>query len=155
MPRRGRPSKYSEEVADEICLRMSEGESLRSICRDDAMPGKATVMGWLGSNEAFSDQYARAREAQADHFADEILEISDDGSNDWMERSDKDGESSGWQINGEHIQRSRLRVDSRKWLMARMAPRRYGDKVAMEHTGPEGGPLSIQIVRYGDGDGPE
>ena len=144
----GRPSKYSEDLAAQICLRLSEGESLRAICRDDAMPDKATVFRWLADEkrQSFRDQYARARDAQTDHFADEILEIADDGSNDWMERFDKDGEKSGWQLNGEHVQRSRVRIDTRKWLMARMSPRKYGDRVAMEHSGPDGGPIEHDFV---------
>ena len=146
MPNRGRPSKYTEEVADEICRRLSEGESLRAICRDDAMPEESTVRNWVVTDhEGFFAQYARAREAQADYWGDEIIEIADDGSNDYM------ATEHGEKLDSEHVQRSRLRVDTRKWLMARMAPKKYGDKVAMEHSGAGGGPLTVQIVRFGDG----
>ncbi len=124
----GRPSMYSEALTAEICRRMMEGESLRSICRDEAMPSKVSVLKWLEVHEEFVSQYARAREMQADHMADEILEIADDGTNDWMERAAKGGETVTVP-DQEHIQRSRLRVDARKWLMARMAPKKYGDKV--------------------------
>lgn len=129
-----RPTDYNQEIVANICERLSLGESLREICRDDNMPGKSTVMRWLHAHEEFRDQYARAREAQAEHWADEIIEISDDGSNDWETRQSKDG-SSYEAVNAEVINRSRLRVDTRKWLMARMAPKKYGDKVTQAHEG--------------------
>lgn len=128
--KKGRPSTFSTAVASAICDRLTNGESLREICRSEGMPDKSTVMRWLGTNEEFRDQYARAREAQADHFADEILEIADDGSNDWMER--KQGEETVTVVDHEHISRSKLRVDARKWLMSKMAPKKYGDRLALE-----------------------
>ena len=87
----GRPSIFTDDLAATICQRIADGESLRSVCRDDDMPAKSTVLKWLGENDGFSAHYARARTAQADHFADEIIEIADDGSNDWMQRKRKDG----------------------------------------------------------------
>lgn len=130
----GRPSEYTTEIASEICERLAAGESLRAICRDDGMPSEAAVRGWVIDNrEGFAAQYARAREAQAHSIAEELLEISDDGSNDWMERSGKDGEA-GWQLNGEHVQRSRLRADTRKWLLSKMLPKVYGDKLTLDAT---------------------
>lgn len=137
----GRPSTYNEEIVATICERLAEGESLRRICADEGMPAKSTVMLWLAQHEAFSDQYARAREAQADYLAEDLLEIADDGRNDWMATQVGDGVTA-YQANGEHIQRSRLRVDARKWLIAKMAPKKYGDRVTQEHTGPGGeGPV--------------
>lgn len=138
----GRPSLYGVEVAQQICGRLIEGESLRSICRDDAMPCLSTVMLWLTQHAEFSEQYALARERQADTLADEIQEIADDGRNDWMERhGDKD---SGWIANGEHINRSRLRVDTRKWIASKLKPKKYGDRLAL--GGPEGGAIPIAVV---------
>jgi hypothetical protein len=95
------------------------------------MPGKATVFRWLGVHEAFRDQYARAREAQADTLADEMLDIADDGDNDWMERKGEDGQSLGWRENGEAIGRSKLRLDTRKWIASKLKPKKYGDKLAL------------------------
>lgn len=141
----GRPSDYSVEITTAICVRLGLGESLREICRDDEMPDKSTVMRWLASHAEFRDQYASAREAQADYYAEEIIEISDDGTNDWMERQRGDGETEEVE-NKDVLARSRLRVDTRKWLMARMAPKKYGDKVTQEHTGPDGGPVQIQRI---------
>jgi hypothetical protein len=135
----GRPSVYTEEIAAEICSRIAAGETLNQISRDERMPPRTTVLGWvLDDREGFSDRYARARDMQFEAWADEITEISDDGTNDWMERENKDG-SSTTVLNGEHVQRSRLRVDSRKWLLSKLKPERYGDKLAV--TGPNGGAI--------------
>lgn len=138
----GRPSDYSVEMATAICERLSLGESLRQICADEDMPGKTTVMRWLAAHAEFRDQYAHAREAQADYWAEEIVEIADDGSNDTY--TDKDGNE---RTDQEVIARSRLRVDTRKWLMARMAPKKYGDKITQEHTGQDGGPLVVSWLK--------
>jgi len=133
-----RPSDYSPELTAVMCARMAEGVSLRSICLADDMPDKATVFRWLAAHKEFRDQYARAREARADAMAEEILEISDDDRDD----SITDPESGATRLNAEFVARSRLKVDTRKWLMARMAPKVYGDKVTQELQGPEGGPVS-------------
>lgn len=94
----------------------------------------------------FLKQYARAKEESADAMAEEMLDIADDGTNDWMARSEQRG--GGYELNGEHIQRSRVRIDTRKWLASKLKPKKYGEKV--EHTGPDGGPVQISIVKYGD-----
>ncbi|KRR21895.1 hypothetical protein [Bradyrhizobium retamae] len=133
----GRPSDYSPELVAVICARMAEGVSLRSICLADDMPDKATVFRWLAAHKEFRDQYARAREARADAMAEEILEISDDDSDDAI----TDPETGATRINAEFVARSRLKVDTRKWLMARMAPKVYGDKVTQELQGPDGGAI--------------
>ena len=124
----GRPSDYTDAIADTICERLADGESLRSICSEDEMPDKSTVMRWLNKHEAFCDQYARAREVQADSLFDEILDIADDGSNDWMERKDADDANIGWRENGEALRRSALRVDARKWMAGKLQPKKYSDK---------------------------
>lgn len=144
----GRPSDYTPEIATEICHRIAEGRSLRSICRDDDdMPGMRTVFQWLAAHEEFAQQYARAREAQADAIVEETLEIADDGSNDWMERRSEAekgaGINNGWVLNGEHVQRSKLRCEQRRWWAGKIAPKKYGDKVTQELTGPNGGPVQI------------
>lgn len=113
----GRPSVYSEEIAQDILCRLMDGQSLRKICQDDAMPARSTVHLWLANDEAFSDRYARARDAQADTLADEILDISD-------------GENAA-----ADPQRDRLRVDARKWLAGKLRPKVYGDKQQVEHSG--------------------
>lgn len=142
----GRPTTFTQEIADAVCRKMAEGLSLREICRADDMPPESTVRNWaIEDREGFSAQYARAREAQVDRWAEEILEISDDGSNDWMERQNKDG-STFQVVDHEHIARSKLRADTRKWLMSKIAPKKYGDKVMNEHSGPDGGPIKTERV---------
>ena len=125
-PKTGRPSLYTESLAAEICRRLAEGETLRSVCRDKAMPDKATILRWLADKKKadFREQYVYAREMQADALFDEALEIADDASGDWTE--DKDGKKV---VDHENIQRSRLRVDTRKWAAGKMAPKKYGDKL--------------------------
>lgn len=123
----GRPSEFTEAMADAICEKIAEGESLRAICRDAEMPAKSTVFKWLTQQQTFADQYAHAREAQADALADEICDIADDGSNDWMERRREDG-SVDDVVNHEHITRSKLRVDARKWVAAKLKPKKYGER---------------------------
>ena len=138
----GRPTDYNQDLSDKICERIADGESLRTICSDDDMPNKATVFRWLAKFPAFSDQYARARDTQAETIVDEILNIADDGTNDWMERRNGDGENIGWQENGEALRRSVLRIDARKWMAGKLKPKKYGDKV--QHTGADGeGPVQV------------
>jgi len=136
----GRPSIYSQKLADVICARLAEGESLRSICRDEGMPDKATVFNWMHSKDGFLDQYRHAKERAAEAIAEELFEIADDGSNDYMEKINKDGEKYHV-FDSEHVQRSRLRIDTRKWYLERIAAKRYGSKVDMNHGIQEGNPL--------------
>ncbi len=105
------------------------------------MPACSTVFLWLQKDPSFSEQYTRAREAQADALADELLEICDDGRNDWMQNADPD--NPGWRFNGEHVQRSRLRMDARRWLAAKMLPKKYGDRVEQHHTGDAAHPVVV------------
>lgn len=131
-------STFTQKTADSICERIADGESLRAICADDAMPSTSTVCKWLSEQPAFSEQYARARELQADALFDEILEIADDGTNDWMERKNADDQSIGWKENGEALRRSQLRVDARKWMAGKLQAKKYGDKLDLNHTGSIG-----------------
>lgn len=136
----GRPSLYTEELAKTICSRIASGESLRAICREDGMPELTTVMNWRLSKPEFLEQYARAREMQAEVFGDELLEIVDDGRNDWMERTDPGNE--GYDFKGEHVQRSRLRFDARRWWMSKVLPKQYGEKLDLNH----GGEIAVKRV---------
>ena len=124
---------YPQSTRDEICKRIALGESLSAICRCDDMPSKPTVLDWLFDEPEFSTQYARAREKQAEHYLDEIIAISDDVSLDEI----IDGEGNP-RTNNEAIQRSKLKVDTRKWAMAKLAPKKYGDKITQEVTGANG-----------------
>lgn len=126
------PPRIKQEVFDEFLKRI-ETRSVRDVCSDDDMPAQSSVYDKLLEDTAFAEKYARATERRADHMFDEMLEIADDGSNDWMERQEE--QSLGWRENGEALNRSRLRVDTRKWILARMQPRKYGDKMDVNTTG--------------------
>lgn len=137
----GRPSDFTPELAGIICDRLASGRTLRDVCRDDDMPDESTVRKWaLEDRGGFYPQYAQAREIGYQAMADEVLEISDDGRNDWVERQGED-DSKTYVLNGEHVQRSRLRVDTRKWLLSKALPKVYGDKITQEVTGADGTPL--------------
>ena len=131
----GRPTTYTQEIADEICERLSNGESLRKICRDDHMPQESTVRGWvIYDRENFYAQYTKAREIQAMRWAEEILEISDDPAERTMEGKIDTGD----------VNHKRLRVDTRKWLLSKVLPKVYGDKLDLTSAGEKVG-LSINI----------
>lgn len=104
----GRPSIFTPELAAAICARIAEGDSIRTVCQNVGMPATSTVFRWL--------------------------EIADDATNDWMERKGA-GQSPGYELNGEHVQRSRLRVDARKWLASKLAPKKYGERLDLNHSG--------------------
>lgn len=128
---------YSQEVADAICARLAEGESLRKAAAfEDTAP--STVLEWVKTNPAFAEQYAHARARGYELMADEILDISDESKEDTY--VDANGNE---RTDTEVIARSKLRVDSRKWLLSKMLPKVYGDKITQEHTGPGGGPVQI------------
>lgn len=131
----GRPTIYSENIVDRICERLSDGESLRSISTDDDMPAKSTVFLWLANHEDFRTRYAHAREVQADAIFDEMLDIADDGRNDWMEKRNSDGEAIGWVENGEALRRSDLRIKTRQWMASKLQPKKYGDKIDLNLSG--------------------
>jgi len=134
----GRPSVMTEAVRLEICARLSGGENLTHICKDPKMPNRATVTNYLArpgaENSVFVERYAIARERCLDVYADEILAISDDGTTDYIIKTGRNGREYE-AVDQEHIQRSRLRVDSRKWLLSKLRPNEYGDKVITETTG--------------------
>jgi hypothetical protein len=139
--RPGAPSTFTQQLGDEICQRMAEGETLTEICRSPGMPAFFSVHRWAERHPEFGEAFARAREAQAHRWAEEVIEISDDSRNDWITRQTERGEEVT--VNHEHISRSKLRVDSRKWLLARVLPKTYGDKV--EVGGSAENPLTLLI----------
>lgn len=138
-------SSYTTEMGDRICEQISGGKSLRRICREfDWAPGRRTVFKWLREQPDFEVQYRIAIIEGAHAHADDAIEIADDGRNDWMLSNDPD--NPGYKVNKEHIARSRLRVDTRKWHAARMYPRVYGERVSAELTGADGGPIEVANV---------
>lgn len=129
---RGRPSTFSQEIADEISSRLSKGEPLAKICRDEHMPDASTVGRWKEGREAFSLAIARAREEGFDVIALECLEIADETSFDTLAVKD------GYAANTEWISRSKLRVETRLKLLAKWDPKRYGDALRLGGEGEDG-----------------
>ena len=136
----GRPSKFAQALAVEICDRLSSGETLASICRDPKMPAVRTVSDWKKNSEEFSADFARAREEGADAIAQECLDIADETSRDTISTDRGDIP------NGEWITRSRLRVETRLKLLAKWFPKRYGEKIEHEVSGD----LDVKIVIGGN-----
>lgn len=126
--KRPRPT-YSPAVADEICARLAGGESLIAICRDEHLPAERTVRGWVVDDyEGFAPKYARARDIGLERMAEETVEIADDSGLDVVMTED------GPRADGEVVQRAKLRVDTRKWLLSKLAPKRYGDRLQVDAT---------------------
>jgi hypothetical protein len=127
MAKRGRPVKYNKVIADEICERLLDGESLREICSEEGFPPESTVRRWYVEDiDGFAAHYAKSREAGWLKMAEELADIADNGENDWMKSNDPENE--GYKFNGEHYQRSRLRLDTRKWILSKMLPKIYGER---------------------------
>jgi hypothetical protein len=104
----------AEAVKPQICEKIATGQSLRSICDEEGMPDASTVTRWLADDAAFCTQYVRAREAQADFYADEIIEIAD---------TEQDAA------------KARNRIEARKWKASKLQPKKYGDKIDVSHSG--------------------
>lgn len=123
---------FSQALCDAICTALAEGESLRSICQQPGMPHIATVMRWLSDPEKrdFCEQYTRAREAQAETLAEELLAIADEAEYEPIQDPNT-GETLAVAFDKTAVARNKLRVETRKWLAARMSPKKYGDKLAV------------------------
>ena len=134
----GRPSSFTPDIGDAICERLANGESLRRICDDKRMPARSTILRWLASNDhrEFHDQYARARDAYADVKFDEILHIADTPLLGKKTVTKADGGKEI--IEGDMIEHRRLQIDARKWVLARLAPKKYGDLSKLEVGGSVG-----------------
>ncbi|MFB9087206.1 ubiquitin carboxyl-hydrolase [Erwinia tracheiphila] len=131
----GRPSDYLPEVADDICALLASGESLVKVCKRPGMPDKSTVFRWLAIHDDFCDKYANATEARADAIFEDMFDIADDATEEPAA-----------------VAKARLRIDTRKWALARMNPKKYGDKVSQEidHKSSDGSmatkPTTIQLL---------
>src|SRR5277367_4681429 len=139
----GRPSLFTPELSDEICNRIADGKSLRAICDEAEMPDKATVFRLLSAegNKDFRNQYILARDIQADVLFDEIHQIADTPQKGTKTVRRGEGDNSTVETTeADMIEHRRLQIDARKWLIGKMAPKKYGDKQQIEHAGPDGGP---------------
>lgn len=140
-PVRGRPTDYSSELATEICVKLMEGRSLKSITSEESMPSQSTVYRWLLVHPEFQERYTHARECQAETIADECIDIADDGRNDWVEREMRNGRTE-IVLDKEAVMRSQLRVSTRQWFAAKLKPRKYSDKLQL--TGNNDGPIETR-----------
>ena len=119
----GRPSTYTEEMGNLICDKLTEGISLRKLCMQDDFPAASTVYVWLDRFPEFAEKYARAREAATEDMLEDILEIADRDGLDPQEK--------------------RVRIDTRKWVMGRLKPKKYGDKQTVDVGNKEGETLRV------------
>ena len=131
----GRPTDYTQDLADKICEGISGGASLKTVCSGEGMPDPRSIFRWLRLHEDFCRNYVRATEERSEAMAEEIVDIADDGSNDFMTITK--GDKSYEVENKEVTNRSRLRVDTRKWLMSKMKPKKYGEKVDLTTNGKD------------------
>ncbi|MCA8026424.1 terminase small subunit-like protein [Burkholderia cepacia] len=124
-------STFSPELFARICERIASGESLRTICKGAGMPHRVTFLRWVNADEERGKQYSEALMLRAENYFDEIIDIADSKADP---------------------QKTRVQIDARKWVLARMNPKKYGDKFTQELTGADGGQLVVKIVRHGDED---
>lgn len=120
-----RPTDYTPEMATEICKRIMDNRSLRNVCEDPDMPARSTVFLWLNEHEEFSDQYARACQIRQEIKFDEIEDLAAMAS-------------------PEDYQVRKLQIDTRKWVLSKEAPKKYGDKISQEISGKDGGPIETK-----------
>ena len=123
----GRPTTYSESLADQIVNRMIDGESMVAICRDPSMPSRYTVYQWLDAHAEFQTRCARAREGLADYLVDQIEQMAAD-------------------TNEDNHQSMKVKIATAQWRAMKMAPRVYGDRSRTEITGADGGPVAVAAV---------
>ncbi len=139
----GRPTLYTQELADKICEQLALGNSMRTVCKGDDMPCLSTVFKWIRENKEFMQQYARAKEESADALAEEILDISDESIGVIKKGAAKKSSALA--------QAQRLRVDTRKWIASKLKPKKYGDKLDLSTGGgKEIKSNSITFLNFGD-----
>ncbi len=144
----GRPSEYTQEIADSICEELALGKSLRTVCASDDMPAIKTVFNWFRAYPEFLQQYARAKQESADAMGEDALYISDTPQVGIVRTVKADG--SVEEREEDMLGHRRLQVETRKWLMAKMKPKKYGDKIDVTSDGEKINPyagLSTEELR--------
>ena len=139
--------KYTQDKADEICELIVDGHTIRDICAFEHLPSVKTFFKWLRDHDEFGKQYAHAKEEQAEIMVQEMFSIADDGQNDWYDKQLKNGETVR-ALDHEHVQRSKLRIDTRKWAASKFKPKKYGERIV--HAGDEDAPLTTKDVSETD-----
>jgi hypothetical protein len=128
VPAMSRQSTYRESIAAEICERLSDGEPLRAICRDEHMPAWRTVYDWLDSNSDFAARFARAREQGFDALAEDTIELMD-------AEPERCSTQFGDKVDPGHVQWQKNRVEQRMKLLAKWSPKKYGESSKVELAG--------------------
>ena len=127
--KQGRPTIYTQAIADEICERLAHGETLRKMVLDEHMPASSAIYRWLDNNESFKEQYAQARVRQADYYAEMIIDES---------------------FGAHDASIGRLRMDALKWASSKIAPKKYGDKIELESNNNQNLTLSFNVPNRGN-----
>ena len=143
------PADYIDDIVD----RLSSGETLRSIYRTPNYPSNQVIYTWANNDPIVAERIARARELSADVIAETVLDIADDATNDYMEQlaestdEHEQSKAASWKLNGEHVQRSKLRVEARLKLLAKWQPKKYGERLELEHKGSVNVATDIAALR--------
>lgn len=139
-------TRFSKEIFEAICKRIADGESINKICSEKDMPAQANFYRWLQKDSALREIYAQARQDQAEKYLDEIIEIADNCTDDimFLTSEDSSGEGASAKIKHSAINRARLQIDARKWAMSKLAPKKYGDKLALSGD-DEAPPVGIAV----------
>lgn len=130
---------HHTELKNEICARIANGETLRSICREPGKPNFSTVYDWMDLDFDFAQRFARAREDGHDAIASDCLAIADDSGAEIV----FDPETGRLKVDGEVVQRAKLRIDTRLKLLAKWNPKKYGESTQVKHADADGGKLGI------------
>lgn len=125
----GAPSTYTLELAIAICEQVADGRPLISICQQEGMPNRATVRDWRLRHPEFDAMYTRAREEFADSLVDELLELADKSRMGVKTKMGPNGEEV---TTGDMVERARIQIDTRKWLAAKILPKKYGEKIEVD-----------------------
>lgn len=140
-----RSTSFTPEIGDLICSEIADGKSLRAICAPEDRPALQTIFNWLRTQPLFLEQYARAKEDAADALAEDMLAIADDSEFDLVTRTNEKGNE--YQVvDQDHINRARLRVDTRKWIASKLKPKKYGDRIENRLADPDGNALKITVT---------
>lgn len=144
----GRPTVFDIKIAEQVCeLTACSEKSLATICNELGY-GYSTVRNWIRTNPEFLAMYAHAKEDQADYLAEQILSIADDGSNDYMTIQKGDAQ---YNVEDKEVtNRSKLRIDARKWIASKLKPKRYADKIDIDVTSTNTGELIIKGQKFAD-----
>jgi hypothetical protein len=129
MKKMGRPTKFSQPLANEICAQLAKGISMRTVCKAEKMPDVSTIFDWIHKYDDFAKQYARAKEESADALFEETIDIADDARDVIIGGEDRSDNA--------RVQVERLRVDTRKWMMSKMKPKKYSDHLDLTTNGKD------------------